>query len=323
MIFILAFVLLTPAAFGQDPLPFFTVPSPKGLTQGIRRPEGNGYSPARTELGRRLFFDPILSADRSVSCASCHDPRHGWSDPRPLSRGIGGKTTVHHAPSLLNRAFGRRFMWDGRAESLEEQVLLPIENPLEMGLPVDEAVARLAALPDYAEAFRMAYGSSPDRRRLAFALAQFVRRLRIGKSPVDRFRRGEARHGLSTEEKVGLWIFESRGRCWRCHGGDNFTDETFHNTGVGVRGGRPAPGRFAWTKAPEDLGRFKTPTLRGLTFTAPYMHDGSLETLEDVVDFYRRGGGPNPKLDPFVAPIAMTDREARALVAFLKALSRP
>ncbi len=322
MILLLPLLVLTSSLAGQDALPFFSVESPKGLPEAIAPPGENGYVPARTALGRRLFFDPILSVDRSVSCSSCHDPKHGWSDPRSLSRGVHGQTTLHHAPSLLNRVFGKRFMWDGRAETLEEQVLLPIENPLEMGLPLDEAVARLAAQPGYAKSFRDAYGSPPDRRRLAFALAQFVRRLRIGNSPVDRFRRGEADHGLTTEEKVGLWVFESRGRCWRCHSGGNFTDESFHNTGVGVRNQEPAPGRFVWTKAPEDIGRFKTPTLRGLVYTAPYMHDGSLATLEEVVAFYRRGGGPNRGLDPFVAPITMTDREANALVAFLKALSR-
>lgn len=275
---------------------------------------------ALAALGARLFFDPVLSADRSVACASCHRPERAFADDVPLSSGVGGQRTLRNAPSLLNRAYGRRFMWDGRAETLEEQALLPIENPLEMALPLTEALARLAADPDYRERFGRVLGGPPTEAGLARALAAYVRRLVLGDSPVDRFRAGDF-SALSDAERAGLWFYESRGRCWRCHGGANFTDEDFHDTGVGVRDGEPEEGRAAISGDPEDRGRFKTPSLRGLADTAPYMHDGSLATLEEVVEFYRVGGRPNDRLDPLLEPIEMTPADAANLVAFLRALS--
>ena len=275
---------------------------------------------ALVELGRRLFFEPRLSRNATVACASCHDPARAFADGTPLSVGVHGEPTRRNAPTLLNRAFGEAFMWDGSAASLEEQVLMPLENPIEMDLPVEEALARLATEPAWTEAFEAA-GVAVDREGLAAGLAAFVRRLTLGDSPVDRFRAGE-RSALDAEERAGLWFYESRGRCWRCHSGANFSDEAFHNTGVGVRDGRPEEGRFEVTGDEADRGRFKTPTLRGVALTAPYMHDGSLATLEDVVAFYRQGGVHNAGLDEAMAPIEMTDQDAVNLVAFLEALSR-
>ena len=287
---------------------------PDGLPQDLAaRWPADGLA----ELGRRLFFDPLLSADRSVACASCHDPARGFADSEPLSLGVGGRRTLRNTPTLYNRVLGERFMWDGRAATLEEQVLLPIENELEMALPLEEALARLAAHDEYPARFAAAAGGPPTRERLAASLAGFVRRVVRGDSRVDRFRAG-AFGALTPEERGGLWFFESRGGCWRCHAGPNFTDEDFHNTGVGVDG--EDAGRMAITGDERDRGAFKTPTLRGLVETAPYMHDGSLTTLEEVVEFYRRGGGANPHLDPRLAPLEMTDRDALNLVAFLKAL---
>ena len=277
-------------------------------------------APEVLALGRRLFFDPLLSLDRTLACASCHRPELAFADDVALSLGVGDRTTLRNTPSLVNRAFGTSFMWDGRARTLEEQVLLPIENEREMALPLEEALRRVREDAGYAENFQRAFGRAPDREALAQALSAFVRRLHMGDSPVDRFRAGE-QAALTPEERSGLWFYESRGGCWRCHGGANFTDEDFHNTGVGVLDGGAPEGRLAVTGDPADRGRFKTPTLRGVALTAPYMHDGSLETLEEVVDFYRRGGGPNPHLDPRMAPIEMSDRDAANLVAFLRALS--
>ena len=274
----------------------------------------------RVRLGRRLFFDPILSIDRTVSCASCHDPRHGFASPVARPPGVRGRRAARNAPTLLNRAYGRRHSWDGRAASLEEQVLLPITNPLEMDLPLALALERVRAEADYGAAFETAFGRPPDTAALADALALFIRTLMVGDSPVDRFRAGNAA-ALTARQKAGLWIFESKGGCWRCHSGDGFTDEAFHNTGVGVVKGVPEDGRVAVTGRPEDHGRFKTPTLRALTLTAPYMHDGSLATLEEVVAFYRRGGGANRWLDPALKPLDLSEREAADLVAFLEALS--
>ena len=273
-------------------------------------------------LGRRLFFAPVLSADRSLACAGCHEPEHGFAGTTPLGTGVAGRSTLRNVPTLLNRALGASFMWDGAAATLEEQVLLPIENEREMDLPLDEALARLAGDPGWAAAFAEVYGGPPTRARLADALASYVRGLLHGGTRVDRFRAGE-REALTPAERGGLWLYESRAGCWRCHSGPNFTDEGFHNTGVRARDGRPAEGRGAVTGEPADRGRFKTPTLRGLTLTAPYMHDGSLATLEEVVEFYRRGGGANDDLSSRIAPIELSDADAASLVAFLRALSEP
>jgi len=292
-----------------------------GLPEVVPDPPGNPFSEERAALGRRLFFDPVLSADRSVSCASCHQPEHGFADPRSKSLGVHGRRTLRNAPTLLNRAFGRHFMWDGRFSTLEEQVLQPIENELEMGLALDEAVERLRADPAYAPAFAAAYPEGVSRDNLGRALATFVRGLLLAGSPIDRFRMTGDHAALTPLQRTGLWVYESKGGCWKCHFGANFTDEGFHNTGVGVLFEEPEPGRFEVTGEEADRGRFKTPTLRGLAFTAPYMHDGSLETLEDVVEFYRIGGGANPNLDERLRPADLTDHEAEALVAFLEALS--
>jgi cytochrome c peroxidase len=310
-------VLLGGAPAQQAPAPP-PLRTPLGLPELAAAPEERADELAA--LGARLFFDPRLSADRSVACASCHRPELGFADELPFSRGVQGRSTERNAPSLENRAYGQSFMWDGRAATLEEQVLLPIENPREMDLPLDEAIARLAAAADYRAAFERALGGAPSRESLARALAAYVRRLVRGDSPVDRFRAGEFA-ALDDEARAGLWFYESRGGCWRCHGGANFSDEDFHDTGVGVRDGVAEPGRMAVTGREEDRGRFKTPSLRGVARTAPYMHDGSLATLEEVVAFYRRGGNPNPGLDPALAPLEMSDADARNLVAFLRALS--
>ncbi|MBI5365154.1 MAG: cytochrome-c peroxidase [Planctomycetes bacterium] len=293
---------------------------PYGVVGGdLRAPPAP--KPAEVALGRALFFDPILSDDRTLSCASCHEPEHGFADPSALSPGVHGRSTQRNAPSLFNRALGASFFWDGRVATLEEQVVQPIQNPDEMGLPLDRAVERLAAEQVYARRFEEVFGAPPTKASLARALAAFVGVLWLGDSPVDRFQAGDAA-ALTEEERTGLWIYESKGGCWRCHSGPNFTDEDFHDTGVGVKDGVLEPGREAVTKDPKDRGKFKTPTLRGVALSAPYMHDGSLATLKDVVEFYRRGGNPNANLDEDVEKLALTELEAERLVKFLEALSR-
>lgn len=312
---------------GPGPVPRDTLPAelplaaPLGFPDALVAPAGNEFTDERTALGRTLFFDPLLSQDRTVACASCHQPEHGMADPRARSIGVGGKLSRRNAPTLFNRGHASTQMWDGAAESLEEQALLPLENPDEMALPIDESLARLRADSRYAGSFEAAYGEL-TRDTLAKALAQFVRRLQLGDSPVDRFRAGDVT-GLSAQERTGMWLFESRAGCWRCHSGPNFSDERFHATGIGVREGVAEPGRAAITGAASDRGRFKTASLRALAFTAPYMHDGSLATLDDVVEFYARGGNPHAQLDPDLRPFEASAEERAALVAFLKALSRP
>jgi len=310
-------LLLAAASARQDER---SVVPPVRTPLGLPEREGTTESDELAALGARLFFDPLLSSDRSVACASCHKPELGFADSRARSRGVRDQETERNAPTLLNRVFGQRFMWDGRAASLEEQVLLPLENPLEMDLPLEQALARLRADASYRAAFERVFARAPERTDLARAIAAYVRRLVLGASPVDRFRAGDF-EALDDAARAGLWFYESRGGCWRCHGGANFSDEDFHDTGVGAQAGEPEPGRAAVTGRAEDRGRFKTPTLRGVARTAPYMHDGSLATLEEVVQFYRQGGRANANLDPLLAPIEMSAADARNLVAFLRALS--
>lgn len=305
------------------PLPVDSLPQDLPLSPPFGLDElPQPVDPAMVGLGRRLFFDPVLSADRTVACASCHQPDHGFADPRPLSLGIDGQESARHAPTLLNRGQGTSFMWDGRADTLEDQVVMPIANPVEMGLGIDRAVARLTADPDWAGAFQAATGAGPTAQSVPAALASFVRVLHVGDSPVDRFRGGQVEH-LDNAERAGLWIYESRGQCWRCHSGGNFTDEAFHNTGIGSVDGVPEEGRFGVTGKEADRGAFKTPTLRGLAHTAPYMHDGSQATLEEVVQFYADGGRDNSHLSPHMPSIRLDERDVTHLVAFLRALSRP
>jgi cytochrome c peroxidase len=283
-------------------------------------PKDSPLTAARVQLGRKLFYDPILSADRTVACASCHQPEHGFSSADAVPRGIRGQILTRRAPSLFNRAYGTAFFWDARAVSLEEQALQPIENPLEMGSSVAAAVERLRASPMYTAQFTAAFDDGVTSANLAKAIASFERVLVRGDSPVDRFRRKGEHDALTPEQRSGLWLYESKGRCWRCHVGSNFTDEALHNTGVNW-GKEPSDlGRFAVTKKEEDRGKFKTPTLRGVGLAKSFMHDGSLRTLQEVVEFYNRGGTANPHLDPAIAPLNLSQDEVKSLVSFLKSL---
>jgi len=315
---LLAVPLVRPGARADEPPPLPARVQALGLPE--LPPEELSPDDA-AELGRRLFFSKELSRDRTLSCASCHRPELGFADDRARSAGVGGAETERNTPSVLNRAWSPRLMWDGRAASLEEQVLLPIENPREMDLALDEALRRLAADEELAAHFRRAFRDTPTRANLARALSSYLRRLVLGDSAVDRFRAGEI-EALSDAERAGLWFYESRGGCWRCHAGPNFSDEDFHATGVGARDGVPEEGRAAASGEAADRGKWKTPSLRGLARTAPYMHDGSLATLEEVVEFYRLGGRASDNLDPALKPLEMSAEDARNLVAFLRALSR-
>jgi cytochrome c peroxidase len=284
-------------------------------------PADNPQSAAKIALGRRLFRDASLSRDESISCATCHDARHAFADGRVHARGIGGAEGERNTPAIFNRGYGISFFWDGRAGSLEQQVLQPILNPREMGMSADLLAARLRDNPDYAHAFRSVFGRAPDTADLARALASYLRSVRSGDSRFDRHLAGRM-GSLTAEEQAGLNLFMSKANCWTCHAGSNFSDERFHNTGVAWREGRVADaGRSAISGDARDRGAFKTPTLREVARTAPYMHDGSLATLEDVLDYYDRGGNQNPGLDPGIRPLHLRPEEKQALVAFLKCLS--
>lgn len=291
------------------------------LPRGLPALSRSSDSPAQIELGKRLFSEKRMSADGSISCASCHDAKHHFATADAKAIGIRKQIGRRNAPSLMNRAFGKAFFWDGRAKTLEEQALQPIEDPTEMGHKVELVLKTLQDDSSYVSQFSKAFGSNDiTRERLATALAAFQRSLLLGNSPVDAFVDGDTSK-LSESAKQGLWLFESKAQCWKCHSGKNYTDEQFHNNGVSW-GIKPIDlGRYEITKQENDKGKFKTPSLRGVSKTAPYFHDGSFKTLEEVVDFYSDGAKPNPYIDPIHKPLYLTDREKKDLVAFLKALS--
>jgi len=292
-------------------------PSPKGLPEITHPPA----SPALIQLGKQLFSETKLSADGSVSCASCHDASKNFATSDAKAIGIGKQLGRRNAPSLMNRAFGAAMFWDGRTKTLEEQALLPIADPTEMGNTVEKALATLNADADYPKRFREAFGSEGiNKDRLSGALAAFQRTLLLGNSPVDAFVDGDTAK-LSESAKQGLWLFESKANCWKCHAGKNYSDEKFHNTGVSWANTPLDLGRYEVTKKDDDRGRFKTPSLRGVAKTAPYMHDGSIKTLEEVVAYYSKGGNANPHLDGALKPLNLNEREQKDLVEFLKALS--
>ena len=294
---------------------------PLGLDAFMRVPDENPLTAEKVALGRRLFSDPILSADRSVSCATCHDPERAFTDDRPKAVGVYGRTGPRRVPKLVNRGYGRSFFWDGRIPTLEEQVLQPVVNSLEMDLPIAEAVDRLKADGKYREFFVAAFGQPPDKDALANALASYVRTILSGGSRYDRYVAGES-EALNERERLGLEIFRTKGNCVTCHLGPNLTDERFHNTGIGYVDGRFVDdGRFTVTGDPRDHGAFKTPTLRDVALTAPYMHDGSLSTIERVIEDYDRGGTPNPQLDPEIRKLNLAEPEKEALAAFLRTLT--
>jgi cytochrome c peroxidase len=283
-------------------------------------------TPERVRLGRWLFYDTRLSADGSVSCGTCHRPEHAFSEPTPVSTGIGGKLGTRKAPTFINQAITvyPHFFWDGRAGSLEDQALGPIENPLEMGNSHDGMIATLSKVEGYRPYFREAFGS-PDvaKDRVARAIADYERTRMSGNSPWDRWRRLRDENAVSAEVKLGHELFFGKAACNQCHLGSNFTDSTFHNLGVGWNPQTKTfadDGRYVVTKRLTDRGAFKTPTIRDATKRSPYMHDGSMATLRDVVEFYNRGGEKNPHLDPKMEPLHLTDDEVDALVAFMEAL---
>lgn len=296
-----------------------------GLDLYMPVPEDNPLTPEKVALGRRLFFDPILSRDYSLACASCHDPRRTFADGLVVAVGVSHRQGTRHAPALINRGYGRAFFWDGRAASLEHQALQPIANPKEFDLTVEEVIARLKTHAEYPALFRTAFGEDVTSENLARVLASYVRTILSGNAPIDRYFSGE-REALSEQARKGLDLFRGKANCTACHLGPTFTDEQFHNTGAAWREGPEGsglrdPGRFAVTGKEAERGAFKTPTLREVARTAPYMHDGSLQTLEEVIEFYHRGGNPNPHLDPELRPLRLTPEEKQALLAFLQSLS--
>ncbi|MHB9074053.1 MAG: cytochrome-c peroxidase [Desulfobaccales bacterium] len=319
-------------------------------------PPDNPQTPEKIALGEKLFFDGRLSADGTVACATCHNPALAFTDGRPTSVGFKGRVGQRNAPTVMNALYNMAQFWDGRAKTLEDQAAFPIVNPSEMGQPsLDAAVAQISAIPEYQQAFRHVFGRAPNGPDLVRAIASYERTLISFDAPFDRFINGD-QNAIDAAAKRGWEIFNTRAHCNRCHAAVNrdveyFTDFSFHNIGIGIirhhvvplavkaerlikKGDLPAVdraaiqsdmsvlGRFLVTRKTADIASFKTPNLRNVLVTAPYFHDGSQETLWDVMDHYNKGDGlKNPWLDEDIQPLALTEQDIDDVVAFLASLT--
>src|SRR6266852_1670504 len=321
-------------------------------------PPDNPQTPEKIALGEKLFFDGRLSADGTVACSTCHDPARAFTDGRPVSIGIKGRAGQRNAPTILNALYNKTQFWDGRVKTLEEQAALPIVNSVEMGQPsLDAAVARIAAVGEYKQAFRRLFGRSPNGPDLLRAIASYERTQLSFDSPFDHFIAGD-KNAIDAAAKRGWELFNTRGRCNKCHAltedkrdVTNFTDNDFHNIGIGIirhnvvalarqaeqlinsgdaaaidraaiQTDMSALGRFLISKKEPDIASFKTPNLRNVMVTGPYFHDGSQETLWDVSDHYNKGDGlQNPYLDQDIQPLALKEGDIDDLVAFLASLT--
>ncbi len=316
----------------RDVLPMGTpiqIKPPLGLPP-LSIPANNRPTVTTVALGRKLFYDPKVSLDATVSCASCHNPALGFSDGRPVSVGAASKRGRRNAPTVLNAAYLPIQFWDGRAKTLEEQAAGPIANPVEMNHPHTVFLAKLNGDPVYREQFAHAFGPGLiTLNKVEKCLASFERTMLSGDSPFDRYEYGGDKKALSPAAIRGLQVFRdaNKGNCAACHTiGEHyalFTDGKFHNLGVGMNadGELTDLGRYEQTRQESDKGAFRTPTLRNVARTGPYMHDGSEKTLKQVVDFYVGGGNSNPQLDPQIKPLHLTAEERDDLVQFLDSLT--
>ena len=292
---------------------------PHGYT-AVPFPEENPYSQAKAELGKLLFFDGRLSP-KGISCATCHDPARGFAGNVALNTGASGKLEPRHTPTILNRAWGHSQLWDGRLPTLEAQIDNAVSQPDEMGSSPLEVERALHAIPGYAPFFERAYGDAAVRYdRVAMAIATYERTLVSANSAYDRYLAGD-KSALTKSQKAGLEFFNHKGECAECHSGANLTDERYSNTGVGFDNRQPDAGRKTVTGRKSDNGRFKTPTLRDVARRGPYMHDGSLKTLDEVLEFYAKGGVMNQQLDMRITRFYMDERTKRDLHSFLDAFN--
>jgi cytochrome c peroxidase len=332
---------------------------PADLTQRVT-PADNPQTPAKIALGQKLFFDGRLSADGTVACATCHDPRRAFTDGLPTSIGVGGRVGQRNAPTIMNALYNATQFWDGHAASLEIQAGLPITNPYEMGQPtVDAAVAAVVADTGYRDAFKSIFGRAPNATDMLRAIASYERAQIAYDTPFDHFIAGE-KGAIGDDARRGWDLFNGRGRCNKCHAlsektqdPTNFTDNDFHNIGVGILRHDVAAraqeaeraiaagdmkqvddaailsnlsvlGRFLVTKKQADIAAFKTPDIRNVLVTAPYFHDGSQQTLWDVVDHYNKGDGvQNQWLDHDIQPLALSEGDIDDMVAFMASLTTP
>jgi len=290
--------------------------TPAGLPP-VRHPAGNAPTAEKISLGKQLYFDPRMSQDSTVSCATCHDPQKGWSNGDAVATGVGGLKGGRSSPTIINAAYGKLQFWDGRAADLEEQALGPIQNPIEMTMTLDKVVERLNQIEGYKQQFQSVFGTDVTSEGIALAIAAYERTVLSGDAPYDRFKAGDTT-AMSEPAQRGLKLFTGKARCSACHSGPNFTDNAFHNLGVGINNEKPDLGRAEISRLEGDRGAFKTPTLREIARTAPYMHDGSLATLEDVVEYYNKGGTANPQLDEEIFELNLSAEEKADLLTFLR-----
>jgi cytochrome c peroxidase len=320
-------------------------PADIGPLPPVPVPEDNPMTPEKVELGKLLFFDARLSADGSLACVSCHLPEQGWTTNTPLSPAYPTSMERRNSQTLINVAYNKTLLWDGRAAALEKQALGPIQNPLHMNHNLDLLIEKLKAVPDYVERFQNVFGTSVTPDGLGKALAAFERTLITRNAPFDRYMKGD-QQAISESALRGMELFQGKARCILCHHGSNFTDNQFHNLGV-----PPAPllahplvqaslrfdakrmniqayqevtedwGRYLVTKEEKDKGAFRTPSLRNVTQRDPYMHNGVFQSLEEIIDFYDQGGGAVPRKSPLIQPLGLTAQEKRDLLTFLHALT--
>jgi len=308
----------SPATVSYDGV---TVPDIGPLPTVVPIPATNLNYKAKVDLGKQLYFDGRLSKNNAISCAFCHNPFTGFADPRQTSIGVGGGVGGRQAPTVYNTGFIPLQFWDGRAGSLEEQAIGPIVNPVEMAETHENVVKKLGKIKGYQQQFRAVFGTDVNLQGIAEAIAAYERTIVSTNSAFDKYVLGDAK-AMDEAAVRGMALFKGKARCILCHNGPNFTDNQFHNLGVPQAGPMKEDlGRFYVTRQERDKGAFKTPTLRSISETAPYMHDGVFKTLEDAVDFLDQGGGQNPNLSPHLKPLGLAQQEKADLIGFLKALT--
>jgi len=323
---------------------------PKGLDAAAGNvfiPEDNPMTRAKIELGRQLYFDERLSSDNTISCASCHDPHQGFSAHTTFGIGVQGQEGGRNSPVSYNRILSKEQFWDGRAATLEDQAVGPVANPIEMGNSHEACTACIAGIPGYKRQFERIFPDGVTIDNVGKAIASFERAIVTGPAPYDAYapiaafeetfaddleyldeepalkeryealQAEAAKNPMSESAQRGMKLFAGKANCAACHAGANFTDEQYHNLGVGMEADDPDLGRFEVTQQEKDKGAFKTPTLRNVVHSAPYMHDGSQTTVEEVVEWYDKGGHKNPWLSDKMKPLKLTEQEKADLVAFM------
>lgn len=336
----IAVATITTINLSADPRPLAPLPPIESVT-----PKDNPSTPDKIELGKMLYFDPRLAGDSSISCAKCHDPNKGFSNGAQLSDAYPGTKHWRHVPTVLNAAYVKLLFWDGRAGSLEEQAGGPIQAPIEMNQNPGHLVHKLQQIPYYEKLFKKVFNSEVTFENLARAIAAFERTIISRNVPFDAYLKGD-RSALDAEQIRGLELFKGKAGCIDCHDGALLTDDKLHATGVPeIEPLKKESDRIATrhffakdagyanhkidadygqeliSKSKSDRFKFKTPTLREIIDTAPYMHNGAFLTLEEVIDFYNKGGGNLPNKDPLMKPLNLTNDEKQALIAFLESLS--